>query len=143
MIKYIISAFIIYILFGLILFIFQRKILFNISDKPKKPEDYRLNNVIELKILTIADIAKKKYFIYTVKYLILDKFDNFSKINKILSPILIISGKKDEVIPHSHSKKLFLKAKNPKKDLFIDEVMHNNLYDFNIDKEVIEFNSLI
>ena len=107
MIKYIISAFIIYILFGLILFIFQRKILFNISDKPKKPEDYRLNNVIELKILTIADIAKKKYFIYTVKYLILDKFDNFSKINKILSPLLIIIGKKDEIIPHIHSKKLF------------------------------------
>ena len=45
--------------------------------------------------------------------------------------------------PHSHSDKLFLKANNPKKNLFIDEAMHNNLYDFNIDKEVIEFNSLI
>ena len=52
-----------------------------------------------------------------------------------------MSGKKDEVIPHSHSKKLFLKANNPKKNLFIDEAMHNNLYDFNIDKEVIIFNS--
>ena len=41
------------------------------------------------------------------------------------------------------SNKLFLKANNPKKNLFIDEAMHNNLYDFNIDKEVIEFNSLI
>ena len=56
---------------------------------------------------------------------------------------MIISGKKDEVVPHSHSNKLFLKANNPKKNLFIDEAMHNNLYDFNIDKEVIEFNSLI
>ena len=58
-----------------------------------------------------------------------------------MSPLLIISGKKDEVIPHNHSKKLFLKANNPKKNLFIDEAMHNNLYDFNIDKEVIIFNS--
>ncbi len=66
---------------------------------------------------------------------------NYSKIDKILSPLLIISGKKDEVIPHGHSKKLFLKANNPKKNLFIDEAMHNNLYDFNIDKEVIIFNS--
>ena len=52
-------------------------------------------------------------------------------------------GKKDEVIPHSHSKKLFLKANNSKKNLFIDEAMHNNLYDFIINKEVIKFNSLI
>ena len=60
-----------------------------------------------------------------------------------MSPLIIISGKKDEVVPHSHSNKLFLKANNPKKNLFIDEAMHNNLYDFNIDKEVINFNSLI
>ena len=90
---------------------------------------------------SISDIALKKYRIFPVKKLVLDKFDNYSKIDNILSPILIISGKKDEVVPHSHSKRLFLKANNPKKNLFIDEAMHNNLYDFDIDKEVISFNS--
>jgi len=260
MTKYIISVLIIYIVFGTILFIFQRKILFNTSGKPKKPREYELENTREIRIHTsdgcnllawyskpkidqpilvyfhgnsfdigerayrvkryidngwgvlllawrgfsgntgkpseknlyidgesairwikenlnynienmiiygeslgcgvavelgtrykfksiileaaftsIADIAKKKYFIYPIKTLILDKFDNYSKINKILSPILIISGKRDEVVPHSHSQKLFLKAKDPKKNLFIDEAMHNNLYDFNIDKDVISF----
>ena len=89
---------------------------------------------------SIPDIAQKKYKIYPTKNLVLDKFDNYSKIDKILSPILIISGKKDEVVPHSHSKKLFLKANHPKKNLFIDEAMHNNLYDYDIDKEVINFN---
>ncbi len=264
MIKYIISAFFIYILIGLILFLFQRKILFNISGKPNKPEDYGLNKIKEIKIQTsdgidlltwysrprqnqpllvyfhgnsfdigerayrikryinkgwgvlliswrgysgnlgkpteknlyidgesairwitdklnydyqnliiygeslgcavaielgtrykfksiilespftsIPEIAQIRYKIYPVKYFVLDKFDNYSKIDKILSPLLIISGKKDEVIPHSHSNRLFLKAHNPKNNLFIDEAMHNNLYDFNIDKEVIEFNSLI
>ena len=97
--------------------------------------------ILESPFISINDIAQKRYKIYPVRYLVLDKFDNYSKIDKILSPILIISGKKDEVIPHSHSKKLFLKANNPKKNLFIDEAMHNNLYDFNIDKEVIIFNS--
>ena len=264
MIKYIISAIIIYILIGLILFLFQRKIIFNTSGRPKKTEDYELKNIKEHRIQTsdgidllawyskprqnqpllvyfhgnsfdigerayrikkyinkgwgvlllawrgysgnlgkpteknlyidgestikwiidklnfdygnliiygeslgcavavelgtrykfksiileapftsIPDIARKRYRIYPVKYFVLDKFDNYSKIDKILSPVLIISGKKDEVVPHSHSNKLFLKANNPKKNLFIDEAMHNNLYDFNIDKEVIEFNSLI
>jgi len=70
-----------------------------------------------------------------------NKILNKKIINKIY--VTMIHGKKDEVVPHSHSDKLFLKANNPKKNLFIDEAMHNNLYDFNIDKEVIEFNSLI
>ena len=260
MMKYIISIFFIYIIIGLFLFVFQRKILFNISGKPNKPDNYELKDIKELKIQTydglnllawysnpklnmpllvyfhgnsfdigerayrikryinngwgvlllawrgysgnlgkpteknlyidgestinwiiqnlnfnyedlivygeslgcavaielgtrykfksiileapftsITDIAKKKYRFYPIKKLVLDKFDNYSKIDKILSPILIISGKKDEIIPHSHSKKLFQKANNPKKNLFIDEAMHNNLYDFNIDKDVISF----
>ena len=56
MIKYIISVFFIYISIGLILFISQRKILFNISDKPNKPEDYELKNIKELQIKTLDGI---------------------------------------------------------------------------------------
>jgi hypothetical protein len=260
--KYIISILLIYVFFGFFLFIFQRKIIFNVSTKPKQPLDYGLKNVKEMQISTpdginllswyakpinnnptliyfhgnsfdigersyrieryinngwgvlllawrgysgnkgkpsetnlyidaesalhwieentltkkmnivlygeslgagvaveiatrysfksvileapftsIPDIAQKKYKIYPVQYLVLDKFDNLSKINKILSPILIISGLRDEVIPHSHSIKLFNKANNPKESVFIDEAMHNNLYDFNIENNVINFNS--
>ena len=47
----------------------------------------------------------------------------------------------DEVIPYSHSLKLFQKAKEPKNHLSVDEAMHNNLYDYNIEKEVFNFNS--
>ena len=54
---------------------------------------------------------------------------------------IIINGKKDEVIPCDHGLQLFQRAKEPKKYVCIDEAMHNNLYDFNIDKEVINFNS--
>ena len=68
-----------------------------------------------------------------------DKFDNLSKIDQIKSPVLIISGLRDEVVPHSHSIMLFKKVNNIKKSLFIDEAMHNNLYDFGIEKTVINF----
>ncbi len=96
--------------------------------------------ILEAPFTSIYDIAKKRYKIYPFKFLVLDKFDNFSKISKVLSPLLIISGKNDEIIPHSHSLKLFSKAKQPKDSVFIDEAMHNNLYDFAIEKNVIEFN---
>ena len=262
MIKYIVSSLIIYFFFGLLLYFFQRKIVFNVSGRPKKPIFYGLKNIIEIKILTedgikllcwhskpcdkkptliyfhgnsfdigeraykikryirhgwgvllvswrgysgnkgkptevnlyidaesimkwidrekliknkdiilygeslgsgvtiematrysfksvileapftsISDIAQNRYKIYPAKFLVKDKFDNITKIKKITSPILIISGKKDEVIPHSHSVRLYNSANNPKDCLFIDEAMHNNLYEFGIEKKVIEFNN--
>ena len=97
--------------------------------------------ILEAPFTSIVDIAQKRYKIFPAKYLVLDKFDNFSKIKKIFSPIFIISGKKDEVVPHSHSKKLYNEANNPKDCLFIDEAMHNNLYDFGIEKKIIEFSN--
>jgi len=101
---------------------------------------YRFKSIIlEAPFTSIPDIAQKRYFIFPVRFLVLDKFDNLSKINKVFSPLLIISGKKDEVVPHEHSKKLFLKANEPKETVFIDEAMHNNLYDFEIEKNVIQF----
>ena len=99
---------------------------------------------LNLKNFFIKLVAISIAIIVVINFLFNMMFaERLEKIDKILSPLLIISGKKDEVVPHSHSDKLFLKANNPKKNLFIDEAMHNNLYDFNIDKEVIEFNSLI
>ena len=261
MIKYIFSAIFLYIFFGTILFFIQRKILFNTVGKPKKPAEYNLKNVEEIKIPTvdglkllawyskpksnlpvllyfhgnsfdigerayrikkyidkgwgvvllawrgysgnegnpseknlyidgdsavkwikknlnydyndiiiygeslgsgvavelgtnykfksiileapftsIPDIAQKRYKIFPLRKLVLDKFDNYEKIDKILSPLLIISGKNDEIVPHSHSIKLYSKAIEPKHSVFIDEAMHNNLYDFEIEKEVLKFN---
>lgn len=97
--------------------------------------------ILEAPFTSITNIGQKKYPIYPVKYLTLDKFDNLSKIEKILSPLLIIHEKKDEVIAYDHSLKLFEKASSPKKHVCVDEAMHNNLYDYNIGKEVINFNS--
>ena len=98
-----------------------------------------LCTILEAPFTSIADVANKRYKIYPTKYLVKDKFDNLSKIDQIKSPFLIISGLRDEVVPHLHSKLLFNKANNPKKSLFIDEAMHNNLYDFGIEKTVINF----
>ena len=97
--------------------------------------------VLEAPFTSIFDLALKRYKLFPFKFLVLDKFDNISKINKIFSPVMIISGKNDEIVPHSHSLRLFSKANQPKQSVFIDEAMHNNLYEFCIDKHVINFNS--
>ena len=99
-----------------------------------------LSVVLEAPFTSITDIAKKRYKIYPIKLLLKDKFDNLSKIDKIKSPLLIISGKKDEIVPHNHSIELINKAIVKKKGVFIDEAIHNNLYDFGIEKHVMRFN---
>ena len=99
-----------------------------------------LSVVLESPFTSIPDIAKKRYKIYPTKLLVKDKFDNFSKIDKLKSPLLILSGKRDEIVPHNHSIRLLNKAKVKKKCVFIDEAIHNNLYDFGIEKDVIAFN---
>ena len=95
--------------------------------------------ILEAPFTSIPDIAKKRYKIFPTKFLVKDKFNNLEKINHIKSPLLIISGKNDEVVPHIHSQILFEKAKVIKESVFIDEAMHNNLYDFDIEKNVINF----
>ena len=95
--------------------------------------------VLEAPFTSITDMARKRYRVFPIKFLVKDKFNNLEKINKLKSPLLIISGKKDEVVPHIHSKILFEEAKVTKESVFIDEAMHNNLYDFEIEKNVIDF----
>ena len=95
--------------------------------------------MLEAPFTSIPDVANYRYRIYPTKYLVKDKFENLSKIDKIKSPLLIVSGKNDEVVPHFHSKLLLEKAVNLKESLFVDEAMHNNLYDFGIEKTVIKF----
>ena len=73
-----------------------------------------LCTVLEAPFTSIADVANYRYKIYPTKYLVKDKFDNLSKIDKIKSPLLIVSGKNDEVVPHIHSKLLLEKAINLK-----------------------------
>ncbi len=99
-----------------------------------------LSIVLEAPFTSISDIAIKRYKFYPTKYLVKDKFNNLNKIDKLKSPLLIISGKKDEIVPHKHSLKLLKRANVRKKGVFIDEAIHNNLYDFSIEKEVIAFN---
>lgn len=56
-----------------------------------------------------------------------DKYNNLAKIGKISSPVLIIHGMKDEVIPFNHGRKLFEAAPSEKSFLFVQGGGHNNL----------------
>lgn len=56
-----------------------------------------------------------------------DSFNNISKIKNIKTPILVIHGTKDRVIPYSMGKEIFNAASSKKKLVTIDGAGHNDL----------------
>lgn len=56
-----------------------------------------------------------------------DRFDNLSKIRSVRSPILIVHGTDDRVIPFSHGQQLFEQANEPKQFVAIVGADHNDL----------------
>ena len=86
--------------------------------------------ILESPFTSIENSAKIYYPYLPVKFLLKDRYDSFSKIKKINSPILIMHGRKDDIVPFFMGKKLFEKANSPKDSYFTD-----------IDDHMMEFNS--
>jgi fermentation-respiration switch protein FrsA (DUF1100 family) len=58
-----------------------------------------------------------------------DVFDNLSRIPAINSPLLVLHGNRDYVVPFSHSETLFAAASQPKSFVWFDGGGHNDLID--------------
>lgn len=97
------------------------------------------STILEAPYTSIADVASRHYWYLPAKWLVLDRFEILGIINKIKSPLLIIHGKKDDVINIELGKEVFNSAPEPKETLFINEASHNNLYEFNIFKKILNF----
>ena len=63
--------------------------------------------ILEAPYTSIADVASSHYWYLPAKWLVLDRFEILGIIRKIKSPLLIIHGKKDNVINIDLGKKSF------------------------------------
>lgn len=75
-----------------------------------------------------------------------DKFNNIAKIKNVRSPILIMYGKADRVIPFWHGEKLFATANEPKRVLVIENGGHDDFREVagkKYDRALQEFTQLI
>ena len=80
--------------------------------------------ILESPFTSIADSAKIYYPYLPVNLLLKDRYDSKNKIKKINSPILIMHGKKDNIVPQIMGLELFEKANNPKFSYFPDNDDH-------------------
>ena len=63
----------------------------------------------------------------TLAVLPIDMFVNIKKIDKVSSPVLIIHGTLDGVVPYVHGKELYDKVVNPYKFVSLEGAGHNDI----------------
>ncbi len=95
--------------------------------------------VLEAPYNRITDVAQIHYWYTPAKWILLDRFDSISRIAKIDAPLLILHGDADTLIPVRLARQLFGAAVEPKEAHFVPGGGHTDLYDFGIDRVILEF----
>ena len=85
--------------------------------------------ILETPFTSMTDAAKIFYPYIPVNLLLKDKFENYKKIKNINSPILVMHGEKDQIVPFSMGKKIYEIANEPKYSHFTKYDNHMMEYD--------------
>tara|TARA_B100000575_G_scaffold279718_1_gene268383 strand:+ start:51 stop:854 length:804 start_codon:yes stop_codon:yes gene_type:complete len=95
--------------------------------------------ILETPFTSMVDAAKTFYPYIPVNLLLKDKFKNNDKIKNINSPILIMHGEVDQIVPFTMGKKIFEIANEPKFSYFTKYDDHMMEYDKNLIKALNSF----
>ena len=90
--------------------------------------------ILESPFTSMQDMGKKLYPYLPISILQHDKYLSLNKIKKVKSPILIMHGQADNIVPFYMGKKLFDEANDPKVSYFPEE--DNHMMEYN--EELIE-----
>ena len=85
--------------------------------------------ILETPFTSMINAAKEFYPYIPVNLLLKDKYENFKKIKNINSPILIMHGEKDTIVPFSMGEKMYQLANEPKYFYFTKHDDHMMVYD--------------
>jgi len=84
--------------------------------------------ILESPFSSIADVAQTHYPFVPARWLVKDRFDSVAKIAAIGTPLLILHGGRDRVVPQRFGRRLFAAAAQPKENRWFDEAGHSDLY---------------
>ena len=74
--------------------------------------------ILESPFTSMIEAGSSKYPIFPIKLLLKDKYESNKKIKNIKSPILIMHGEQDRIVPFRMGKKLYELANDPKYSYF-------------------------
>lgn len=76
---------------------------------------------------SMADIARHHYSPMPVQLLLRDRYASLERIGRIRSPLLIVAGDRDRIVPLEYSRRLYDAASEPKTLVVVSGADHNDV----------------
>ena len=95
--------------------------------------------ILESPFTSMIDAGKDKYPFLPVRFLLKDKYESDKKIKNIKSPILVMHGKIDNIVPFYMGKKIYELANKPKYSYFSEYDDHMMEYNEKLLKALRDF----
>ena len=95
--------------------------------------------ILESPFTSMVDAGKENYPLLPVSFLLKDKYESYKKIKNINSPILIMHGKVDNIVPFRMGKAMYELANEPKYSYFSEYDNHMMEYNENLVNEINNF----
>jgi uncharacterized protein len=84
--------------------------------------------VLEAPFASIRDMARVVFPLLPIGPLLRTRYDNLEKLKKVQTPILVLHGDRDEIVPFEQGKKVIAAASEPKEFYAIQGARHNDTY---------------
>jgi fermentation-respiration switch protein FrsA (DUF1100 family) len=75
---------------------------------------------------SMADVGQYHYWWLPARWLIRDRYATIDLIGRVRSPLLVIVGERDNIVPAEFSRRLYEAALEPKSLLSMPEADHND-----------------
>ncbi len=85
--------------------------------------------IVESSLSSAKDVIRRTFHIPWVELVFKTQFDSVNKIKKVRAPILIIHGKRDQVLPFFMGERLYRAAPEPKTFLVLETAGHDDPFE--------------
>ena len=95
--------------------------------------------ILEAPFTSMVDLGQKYYPFFPVKFLLKDKYESKKKLNLINSPVLVMHGEKDKIVPFYMGKQIFEILPSPKFSYFNQQDDHMMEYNQDLINSIKNF----
>jgi len=95
--------------------------------------------ILEAPLTSTIAIARSTYWFLPLRLVLIDQYRNIDQVGAVRAPLLLLHGKRDEVIPYTHSQRIFEAANGQKRLELFPDASHSNLFDHGAWDAVLAF----
>ena len=82
--------------------------------------------VLRSPFASLAEVGRRHYPVLPVSLLLRDRYDSAALAGRLDAPLLVVAGGRDQIVPASHSRRLFDAAPQPKRLVVLEGADHND-----------------